>query len=557
MTPNLDDLTARERRLCEVIAAYYQASEEGQAPQLRTLMQQHPDLEAELTRYFVEQEKLRRVTEPLRSPDGIDREAAVPGAGSPRGGEDIRTLQNDIAGVLADLVGPGRLIDGVRRFGDYELLEKLAIGGMGVVYKARQISLNRLVALKMIRSGEVASESDIRRFRAEAEMVADLDHPSIVPIYEVGEHGGYHFFSMKLLEGGTVAAHLDQYGSDPRAAVRVIATLARAIHHAHQRGILHRDLKPSNILLDARGEPLIADFGLAKRLNATSDLTSTGAIVGTPPYFAPEVTLGRKGTVTTATDVYSLGAILYALLTGRAPFQADSVWETIEKVKEQRPEPPRQFNPQVDADLQTICLKCLEKDPASRYGSARELAEDLERWIRGEPILARPSTWRHRAWLWCRHPSRQREAGLYAVIIGLMLTAWALAGLIGISSRLLKLPLPGAQIIHICSFLFLACLPMILLGWYSMSCRAWAIRAGLSHSTVFLSTFIAYLLGLCSFGTEGFIAERYPTTRAMNHMLFFTIVAFLFTAYCVANVSLWANRWTRVEPCDPASTPTT
>ncbi len=256
--------------------------------------------------------------------------------------------------MLADLVGPGRLIDGMRRFGDYELLEKLAIGGMGVVYKARQISLNRLVALKTVRSGEFASESDIRRFRAEAEMVADLDHPSIVPIYEVGEHGGYSFFSMKLLEGGTLAAHPDQYGSDPRAAVRVIATLARAIQHAHQRGILHCDLKPSNILLDARGEPLTADFGLAKRLGATSDLTSTGAIVGTPPYFAPEVTLGRKGTVTTATDVYGLGAILYALLTSRAPFQADSVWETIEKVKKQKPKPPRQCNPQVDADLQTI-----------------------------------------------------------------------------------------------------------------------------------------------------------------------------------------------------------
>jgi len=284
MTPNLDDLTARERRLCEVIAAYYQASEEGHAPRLRALIQEHPDLQAELTRYFVEQELLHQVTEPLRLPDGIDRETAFPRSSRPLGSEDFRTLYDESGGVLADLVDPGQLVDGVRRFGDYELQEKLASGGMGVVYKARQVSLNRLVALKMIRSGEFATESDIRRFRAEAETVADLDHPNIVPIYEVGEHGGYHYFSMKLLEGGTLAAHLDRYGSDPRAAARVIATLARAILHAHRRGILHRDLKPSNILLDADGEPLIADFGLAKRLDATLDLTATGAVVGTPPY---------------------------------------------------------------------------------------------------------------------------------------------------------------------------------------------------------------------------------------------------------------------------------
>ena len=231
--------------MCEVIAAYYQATEDGHAPEFHTLIQEHPDLQAELTRYFVEEELLHRVARPLRSAAGY-----APGKREPRNSSRDRP-------VLASLVEPGRIVDGVRRFGDYELLQELAIGGMGIVYKARQVSLNRLVALKMIRSGEFASEADIRRFRAEAETIADLDHPNIVPIYEVGEHGGYQYFSMKLLEGGSLAAHLPRYRADPRAAARVIATLAGAILHAHRRGILHRDLKPSNILLDAQGEPMI------------------------------------------------------------------------------------------------------------------------------------------------------------------------------------------------------------------------------------------------------------------------------------------------------------
>jgi len=542
MTPNLDDLTARERRLCEVIAAYYQASEEGHAPRLRALIQEHPDLQAELTRYFVEQELLHQVTEPLRLPDGIDRETAFPRSSRPLGSEDFRTLYDESGGVLADLVDPGQLVDGVRRFGDYELQEKLASGGMGVVYKARQVSLNRLVALKMIRSGEFATESDIRRFRAEAETVADLDHPNIVPIYEVGEHGGYHYFSMKLLEGGTLAAHLDRYGSDPRAAARVIATLARAILHAHRRGILHRDLKPSNILLDADDEPLIADFGLAKRLDATLDLTATGAVVGTPPYFAPEVTLGRKGAITTATDVYGLGAILYALLTGSAPFLAESIWELIEKVKEQPPEPPQQFNPRVDADLQTICLKCLEKDPGSRYPGARDLAEDLDRWCRNDPIGARPSNWRHRAWLWCRHPARQSEAGRYAVVIGLMLAVWAVGGITGIALGIIRLPFPRFVVFQVSLFLLLGYIPMVWFGCHTVAHKPWAIRAGLIQSAVLMTLNTINFLGIYSFGMEQVTSEKDAIMRSMSLMLFYLVIAFIFAGYVVANISLCANR---------------
>jgi tRNA A-37 threonylcarbamoyl transferase component Bud32 len=541
MTPNLDDLTARERRLCQVIAAYYQVCEEGPAPSLRTLIDQNPDLEAELRRYFFEQEKLRRVTEPLRSPYLTDQEVLATLAGGP-GGEDITSLEDHGGEALDYLIVPGPLADGVHRFGDYELLEELAIGGMGVIYKARQVSLNRLVALKMIRSGEFATASDIRRFRTEAETIADLDHPHIVPIYEVGEHEGYHFFSMKLLEGGTLAAHLDRYRSDPRAAARVVAKLARAIHHAHQRGILHRDLKPSNILLDARGEPLIADFGLTKRLDATSDLTATGAILGTPPYFAPEVTLGRKGAVTTATDVYGLGAVLYALLTGRTPFQADSVWEMIEKVKEQVPEPPRQFNSRVDVDLQTICLKCLEKDPGSRYASARDLAEDLERWLGGEPIQAHPSNWQHRAWLWCRHPARRREAGVDAMLVGVLLTIWACLGITLTGLGLIKTPEPGALIVHVCGWIVLAYLPMILLGWHASRGEAWAIRSGLIHAVALMTINTINLLGLYRFGAERFMSDEDPISMSLGLTLFYLVVAFIVAVYAVANISLAANR---------------
>ena len=375
-----------------------------------------------------------------------------------------------------------------------------------------------------------------------------------MPIYEVGEHKGHYFFSMKLLEGGNLAAHLDRYASDPRAAARLVATLAQALHHAHQRGVLHRDLKPSNILLDSRGEPLVADFGLAKRLDAAPDMTTPGVIIGTPPYFAPELTLGRKGAVTTATDVYGLGAILYALLTGRAPFRADSLWELIEKVKEQPPEPPRQLNPRTDVDLQTICLKCLEKDPGARYPAARDLADDLERWLNSEPIQAHPSDWRRRAWLWCRHPARQSEAGRYAVVLGVLFALWAAIGVTGLSLGWIDVPSPGTLVVHVCYFIILAYLPMIVLGWHAMSRQAWAVQCGLLHSTIFMAIDMINLLRFHTFGVEQFTSEKDPLMRGMNLTLFDLAVAFIVASYIVANISLWANR--RPDPQLPTPVPT-
>lgn len=345
-----------------------------------------------------------------------------------------------------------------RFVGEYELLEELAQGGMGVVYRARQDRLNRVVALKLIRAGELANEREVARFRAEAEAAARLDHPNIVPLFDVGEDAGRHFFSMKLLEGGTLSRRIAGPNPPftPPEAAALVATIARAVHYAHQRGILHRDLKPGNILLDAEGRPHVGDFGLARRMDTDSAITQSGAIVGTPSYVAPEQAAGAKQ-LTTATDVYSLGAILYELLAGRPPFTGATVMETLQKVMDEIPVPPSRPWPDapppgtaprrsitahatpgdgqaepgrgLDRDLEIICLKCLEKDPARRYSSAEALADDLDRWLLREPIQARPAGVAERARSWSRrHPARSALLALLAAALvggAALLTLWA------------------------------------------------------------------------------------------------------------------------------------
>ena len=278
---------------------------------------------------------------------------------------------------------PGRL----RYFGDYELIRELARGGMGVVYEARQVSLNRVVAIKMILSAHLASEADVRRFYVEAKAAANLDHPNIVPIFEIGEYEGQHYFSMKLIKGGNLADRIADFASDPEATARLTATVARAVEAAHRKGIVHRDLKPANILLDEAGQPHVTDFGLAKDLGGGDGLTKSGAIMGTPSYMSPEQAQATHRVIGPATDVYALGAILYELLTGRPPFRADTPLETLIQVVESQPAHPRSLNPKVPRDLETICLKCLEKTPSKRFKSAQELADELERFLRGERIL--------------------------------------------------------------------------------------------------------------------------------------------------------------------------
>ena len=249
----------------------------------------------------------------------------------------------------------------VREFGDYELLAEIARGGMGVVYRARQRSLQRIVALKMIRAGELASEAEIQRFHVEAEAAANLDHPGIVPIYEVGQHAGQHYFSMGYVEGDSLAARVALGPLPPRWAAELVREVAQAVQYAHEQGVIHRDLKPANILLDRTGRPRVTDFGLAKRVASDSNLTLSGQVIGTPSYMPPEQAAGHADQIGPSADVYALGAVLYALLTGRPPFQAATPADTLWQVLEQDPVPLRQLNPAVPRDLETIALKCLEK----------------------------------------------------------------------------------------------------------------------------------------------------------------------------------------------------
>ncbi len=343
----------------------------------------------------------------------------------------------------------------IRTVGDYELLEEIARGGMGVVYRAQQVSLRRTVALKMILAGQFASAGDVRRFKAEAEAAANLDHPNIVPIYEVGEHEGRPYFSMKLIEGDSLAGQAPRLVDDPRRAARLLAAAARAVHHAHQRGVIHRDLKPANVLLTADDQPQITDFGLAKR-TADAGPTLSGAIVGTPAYMAPEQASGRKGAVTTLADVYGLGAILYELLTGRPPFRGDTPLDVVLQVLEKEPEAPSKINPRADRDLEAICLKCLQKDPQKRYPTAAALADDLDHWLTGDPLSVRPPGTAQQFLRWLRQNVR---AAAWVLFIGVLCGSWdpgavpedaALAlvrtrhGLQRFSKRPLGTPLAGA-----------------------------------------------------------------------------------------------------------------
>ena len=348
--------------------------------------------------------------------------ALTPSSGASKSGSNVL---RPISPSLASGRGTATSAPGARRIGDYELESEIARGGMGLVYRARQLSLNRPVAFKMILSGQFASDADVERFHVEAEAAAGLDHPNIVPIYEVGAFEGNHFFTMKLIDGRSMAHEMPRLVKAPRDGVRLLVKVCRAIHYAHQHSILHRDLKPANILLDSAGEPHVTDFGLAKRTGGDSQLTQTGTIVGTPSYMAPEQAAPSKVPLTTAADVYSLGAMLYEILTGRPPFKGDSPLDTLMLVLNKEAERPRSINQSVDRDLETIALKCLEKDPARRYGSAEALAEDLDRWLEGEPIQARPIGSGERIVKWAR-----RRPAIAALVVAM--AAVTLLGVAGV-----------------------------------------------------------------------------------------------------------------------------
>jgi tetratricopeptide (TPR) repeat protein/tRNA A-37 threonylcarbamoyl transferase component Bud32 len=410
MTGPDTDHTDREQRLGEAVFACLQDLESGRRPDPGRLRALYPDLADELLDYLAGREQFEHLARPLRD--------------VARAAESVADPDQTVAEVPTGAAPP------VPPVGGYELLEEIGRGGMGVVFKARQRDLNRVVALKMVHA--TSGQAEAQRFRTEAELAACLDHPHIVPVHEVLEHHGQFCLSMKLLEGGSLAQRLDSFRDDPRAAAGLVATVARAVHHAHQRGVLHRDLKPSNILLDEAGRPYVTDFGLARRVETDSALTQTGAVLGTPSYMPPEQASGERKALTTAADVYGLGALLYALLTGRPPFRGETMLDTLAQVREREPDPPGRLNRRVDRDLETVCLKCLRKEPASRYPSAEALADDLERWLKGEPILARPVGRLERLGRWCRR--NPVVAGLSAAVALLLVLS-----VVGLSAAYLQL----------------------------------------------------------------------------------------------------------------------
>ncbi len=375
-TPSAEDAES-EDQLAQLVAELTDAVQRGELPDIDQVMAQHPHLAEPLREIWTAVMIAEHVA------DHVDAESAHLPVGS-----DAPTRDFSQEGRASAAHEPASSLLG-REIGDYLIVEELGRGGMGVVYKAVQQSLGRTVALKMILRGELSSSTDQARLRAEAESVARLDHPNIVPVYEVGQQDELPYFSMRLIDGTTLADRLAAGPIPPREAAELLAQVAKAIHYAHEQGVLHRDLKPSNILLDAEGRPHVTDFGLAKRVEADGSLTRTGGIVGTPSYMAPEQAAAKRGQMGPASDVYSLGAILYQMLTGRAPFLAASPVDTLLLVLEQDPLPPHLLNGRADPDLEMISLRCMQKPPELRYGTAAELAEDLGAFLRGEPVKAR------------------------------------------------------------------------------------------------------------------------------------------------------------------------
>jgi len=408
-----------------------------------------------------------------------------------------------------------------RDFSDYELLGEIGRGGMGVVYKARQKELDRIVAIKMILASHLASAEHVRRFRDEARAAAGVRHSHIVHIHEVGQCHGQHYFTMEYVEGASLAQRLGQGPLDPQTAARLVAKVAQAVHHLHQHGIVHRDLKPSNILLDADGEPYVTDFGLAKFFAEGSNVTATGVIAGTPCYMAPEQAAGRSGQVGPASDVYSLGAILYESLTGRPPFFRESPLDTLLEVLGSEPPPPRQLNRSIPRELERICLKCLARWPADRYPSAAALAEDLDRYLIGEAIEARPPGLLQHLWSWIRRqPALASRVG--------MLGAFYLVELFNYS---LGNEEPGFS--RVVSVIVAVWLASAVLFQQCLKSRRWSIPARLGWGT--LDSILLLAILMAANGAVSPLVVGYPLLIVASGLWFRVRFVWFMTGLCLVS----------------------
>jgi hypothetical protein len=440
-----------------------------------------------------------------------------------------------------DVVPETRPVTG-RRLDGYELREEVGRGAGGVVYKALHLRLNRTVALKMVQDSQCAHPEHLVRFLQEAEVVAGLRHPYIAPIYEVGQLDGRPYYTMEFVEGGTLAQKIARAPQPPRQAAAMVEMLARAVEAAHQSGIIHRDLKPSNILLADDGTPRITDFGLAKRVGGDSGLTQTGAVMGTPSYMAPEQAEGKKE-VGPAADIYALGAVLYDMLTGRPPFVGVTVLDILNQVKNLEPLPFTRLRLHVPRDLETICLKCLRKDPKERYAGAGELAGDLRRYQDGRPIVARPLGLFASLWLWCRRPERVREAGAYAVAFGVVLILWALFGLLSLATDWFPRARPREVVLYLVGLIALAYCPIILIGLGTIARKLAPLWMGLVFFSFWLvCTQLLVYQHLFHFTFDMGGVYHSPEIRAPTFTLlcFITLIGVLM--YAIALLAYYANR---------------
>ncbi len=380
------DETAREERLDQLLAEYLRRCDAGENVDRASFLEEYAEFADDLEQLLDTADLVDQMAGPVIGCDGEYPTQSFPGSGpTPVGQTDFNVESR-----------------GNRTFGEYELLEEIGRGGMGVVFKARQMKLDRIVAVKMILSGRLASEDDVRRFYAEARTAGNLHHPGIVGIHQVGEVDGQHYYSMDYVEGTTLRKLLGDGPLPPERIARYVKAIAQSMQYAHEHGVLHRDLKPSNVLIDADDRPHITDFGLAKHIDADAGLTASGSAVGTPSYMPPERASGKPFRCSPAGDVYAIGAILYELLVGKPAFRAETAVDTLLQVMHEEPKPPSTLNPDADDDLATICLKCLQKRPRRRYPSARDLAEELDRFQRDEPIRAKPIGKLAQSWYWMR-----------------------------------------------------------------------------------------------------------------------------------------------------------